>query len=443
MHAWSYIQRYGAINTFLTSSVFVMTCPFAVSDAVATSCLTAWTAGRLFWSRWRADRRKAATWVMLPVVAARLACLFSGSRRIIDNVVAPMLFNLPQFDIPPEKLRDLVFQTAWRGIVYYTLLRALPAITPMAPLAVPVLFIGLIVLPLSLIVFSTATAAVLIHELVKALYIFCFHPTDSNQVLLDFRDLARRASASVEECCCLEDRLVIAAKDLDLDDLLVELRKLDEPWMQLTRLDDDALRELCRGLDHVTYILPVDDARFANVDAKMLRPAFVYIRTLLQEAYTSRPTYTQDATFLGVVYQVVGVLVSTIFPFPLLRHLRRPYRHQLLAHFLLTPFLVRYLLDPSRAFFDPSEEIPPSLPGGKFDDLVSALPPFLARAQGAQIRSDRAGQVLGTYLPLVETRRRAVRDEERVNRAVLDAVLFWKRQKERKREEFTLEAETQ
>ncbi|GAA5890384.1 hypothetical protein JCM6882_008816 [Rhodosporidiobolus microsporus] len=432
LRGWSYIQRYGLVNTFLTSSVFVMSAPFPLSDAVATACLVAWVGGRLFWGRWRAERWTAVTWVTLVVVGVRLACLFDGFAKVVDVVLPPSLFYHPNFDIPPEDLRYLVFRRAWQGVVFYTLLRALPALTPMAPLAVPVMFVGAIVLPLSLILFSTATTAVLCYELAKALVVFCFHPTDSNQVLLDFRELARRADASVEETLCLEQRLLVAGKDLDLDDLLHDLRRLDEPWLQLTRLDDDALRELCHGLDFVSHILPVDDPRYADVDAKMLRPAFVYIKTLLNEAYTARPTFTQDATFLGVVYQLVGVLAS-ILPLPLLRHLRRPYRHELLAHFLLTPFLVRYLLDPSRAFFDPSDEIPPSLPGGHFNELVSALPAFLKSAQAAKVRSDRAGQVLGTYLPLVEARRRAQRDEDRAHRAVLDAVLFWKGRKEEKR----------
>ncbi|GAA6001050.1 hypothetical protein JCM10207_007389 [Rhodosporidiobolus poonsookiae] len=428
---WTNAQRLGVVNSTLLGGLLVYTAPFAVSEAVAVGSLAVWLGVRL----WRPAQRRRRVWstaAMAGALLAKGASLVPGWSKAAS--VAFTEHFLPRGDGRNAFRVRLLAEVGWRGVVFFVLLRAIPVLAPMAPIALPVLVVGVIVLPLSLAAFSVSTFAVIAYELARTAY-SRFVRTDSIAAIHAFQQLIRQAEDSDDAWHTRQHRLAHVAGEVDLLPLEPDLRDLEQPFLQLLKLSDDNLLELCRFLEFTTApeaeFPPAHDPRFASLDAKMLPPTYHRLKRLFTDAYTSRPSFTQDASFLGVSYQLAGVLVHYLpLPLPGLAHLAHPPRPQLLAHLLLTPFLTRYLLHPSNRIFDPAYAPAPSRALDAFAKLNDRLPAYLGAAQAAGMRGEHAARVLEEWVGAAEARVRAVEREERASGAVLSAVLAWKARRE-------------
>ncbi|GAA6026912.1 hypothetical protein JCM8097_005957 [Rhodosporidiobolus ruineniae] len=452
-HPLARLDRFGVVNSFLLSAVITPNLSFPVASAVATACLAAWSGARLALPRWRRYRWNRWTWVVVSVLGMRAARRLPAFQAGVDFLLPDRFFAVPSLGFAGEAVRGVVFEGVWRGIVYFTLLRAGPALAPMAPIAIPVLAIAVVVLPFSLAAFIASTTAVLAYETTRALYLSLFPTSDLAAALLDFRRLAIEQFDAESVYLIRQHELdSLVANKVNLSDISPALFSLGQHWLRVLSLPSPALLALCKHYSFAASLSPTSDPRFSpssssssaetgeGIDPLLLLPSFTRLKSLLDAAYASRPAFTQDSSFLSATYQLVGLLIAWVPPFSLLRSLRPLVRHrtprkQLALHLLLTPPLARYLLHPSTAFFAPSDFPPPSAPPETEDpDVFSAFLDALARyfraAQRAGWRSETVAQVLGEWLPLEEARARAVRAEEGAHEAVLGAVLLWKERKE-------------
>jgi hypothetical protein len=317
-----------------------------------------------------------------------------------------------------------------------------------------VLVASLVILPLSLVVFGTTVPAVLVFETARAMFRLCwiesryaetvfscsspffvkltFPSRSETRALKHFADLAQQQYISDEQYHAAQKALekTVVTEDVDFDALEPSLRELSQPWLDILHSSDTELFSACQYLSIEFCSSPLDNP-LADVDAKMTPPSLFLFRRLLHARFVHRPSYIRDSSLIGVSYELAGCAVRYLLPFPLIRHLSKPFRIELLAHLLLTPYITRYLLHPSNniARRKGAGEPPSPLPAA-LSALLEAVPPFFLAAQGAQVRSGEASEVLSAYLEAVERQREAVRSEEKAHESVLDALLFRKGRKE-------------
>ncbi|BGP14006.1 hypothetical protein JCM10213_005591 [Rhodosporidiobolus nylandii] len=433
---WQDVHRYGIVNIGIFTPLLFRLAPPRVVDVVTTVSLAVFAGWRLLRPGPNAQRRSWRAWAALAVVMARTGSVLPAFSEAVDAVLPARLFHLPWVDLPAHQCRDLFFRYTWNALSFYTVALAPFTLESMAPIAIPVALVGLVILPLSLAAFSLSTCAVLLYELFRATKQYLFTTTSSTQAALAFRALARAQMASDSEYRTLDQQLGAAAAVVDVLDLQPALRNLEKPWLQLSTLSDEQLLRLCRSLDSLSSgafgYAPSEDPRFELVDAKMLLPTFRWVKQALDVAYTTCPSFSQDASFLGVTYQLAGAILCYL-PFPPLQHLARPPRRHLLGHLLFTPFLMRYLLNPANRFLSRGDErvLPPS--SGPFADFLDALPPFLLAAQAMSLTSEKTADVLGAYLTASQARARAVKAENAAHQAILDETLRWKNRTEGRR----------
>ncbi|GAA5866036.1 hypothetical protein JCM8547_002922 [Rhodosporidiobolus lusitaniae] len=437
------VERFGAVNTLIVVWLLCLHIPFAASELLAVPLLVGWSLARLFWPRWRRTRWKASTWAVLGVLAARAASFVLDIERYLDLLLPSYLFRISYYPAAnPVLVRRLIFELVYRGVVYFTLLCALPYISPMTPLAIPVSVLALVVLPFSSMIFGSATVAVLAYETIKGVYARFLGIPDTIRALLDLRELCERQATTAEQYEARQRQFDIFSTNAGVSPAVEEvLPSHDQAWLDLAALSDADLRLVCQHLDFASSCSPVEDPRFSAVEPKMLAPSFVTIKHLLEASYIRRPSYTQHTSFIDVAYQLAGVVVHySPLPVPsFLHHLGRPFQLVLVGHFFLTPWVVRYHLHPSQSStFSSSSNLPILPEAHPFHRFTSLLPPFFLAAQEANVTSANAAQVLGAYLRMVEARERAESEEEKARERVLDEVLLWRERRElgeRRREE--------